>query len=150
MDRNKIIYFFLLISFVVFVLILDISFYLKNSSVKGSVQVNRKFYEINLIKENNVVNMVNDTLNVVSNGKDRISFDLYNSGNVNAYLSEYSIFGITSNLEEEDIVIESSLKKNDVIKSGQIKRVYLDISCEECIITDNTEIKFSVRYLFKE
>lgn len=150
MDKNKIIYYLLLTSFILFILILDITFYLKNSSVSGKVKVNRKFFEINYLKENNSVNMINDTLNVVSNGKDRISFDLYNSGNVNAYLSEYSIFGITSNLEEEDITIESSLKKNDVIKSGQIKRVYLDVSCEDCVINDNTEIKFNVRYLFKE
>ncbi len=150
MDKNKIVYYLLLTSFILFILILDITFYLKNSSVSGKVKVNRKFFEINYLKENNSVNMINDTLNVVSNGKDRISFDLYNSGNVNAYLSEYSIFGITSNLEEEDITIESSLKKNDVIKSGQIKRVYLDVSCEDCVINDNTEIKFNVRYLFKD
>ena len=151
MDRNKIIYLFLLIGFVVFILILDVSFYIKNSNINGKLSINRKFYEINYISDNNNIRNNKNTLNIISNGIDKVYFDIYNSGNENAYLSEYSIYGITTTLEnEEDLVIDTSLKKNDVIKGGQTKRVYVNISCDECNFDDNTVIDFKLKYLFKE
>ena len=151
MDRNKIVYLFLLIGFVVFILILDVSFYIKNSNINGKLSINRKFYEINYISDNNNIRNNKNTLNIISNGIDKVYFDIYNSGNENAYLSEYSIYGITTTLEnEEDLVIDTSLKKNDVIKGGQTKRVYVNISCDECNFDDNTVIDFKLKYLFKE
>ena len=151
MDRNKIIYLFLLIGFVVFILILDVSFYIKNSNINGKLSINRKFYEINYISDNNNIRNNKNTLNIISNGIDKVYFDIYNSGNENSYLSEYSIYGITTTLEnEEDLVIDTSLKKNDVIKGGQTKRVHVNISCDECNFDDNTVIDFKLKYLFKE
>ncbi len=151
MDRNKIVYLFLLIGFVVFILTLDISFYNKNSNIDGKLSINRKFYEINYFSDNNNIRNNKNTLNIISNGKDKIYFDIYNSGNENAYLREYSIYGITTTLEnEEDLVIDTSLKKNDVIKGGQTKRVYVNIICDNCTIDDNTIIDFKLKYVFKE
>ncbi len=151
MDKNKLVYMFLLIGFVVFILILDVSFYIKNSNINGKLSINRKFYEINYISDNNNIRNNKNTLNIISNGIDKVYFDIYNSGNENAYLSEYSIYGITTTLEnEEDLVIDTSLKKNDVIKGGQTKRVYVNISCDECNFDDNTVIDFKLKYLFKE
>ena len=151
MDKNKLVYMFLLIGFVVFILILDVSFYIKNSNINGKLSINRKFYEINYISDNNNIRNNKSTLNIISNGIDKVYFDIYNSGNENAYLSEYSIYGITTTLEnEEDLVIDTSLKKNDVIKGGQTKRVYVNISCDECNFDDNTVIDFKLKYLFKE
>ena len=151
MDKNKLVYMFLLIGFVVFILILDGSFYIKNSNINGKLSINRKFYEINYISDNNNIRNNKNTLNIISNGIDKVYFDIYNSGNENAYLSEYSIYGITTTLEnEEDLVIDTSLKKNDVIKGGQTKRVYVNISCDECNFDDNTVIDFKLKYLFKE
>ena len=150
MDKNKLVYMVLLISFVAGIIILDVSFYLKNSNALGKVNIVRKFYEVNYISNNYNIKEKNGTLDITTNGVDELYFDIYNSGNVNAYVSEYSIYGLSTNLEEEDIVIDTSIKKNDVVKSGQTKRVYIDVDCDNCKFDENTEIKFKVKYLFKE
>ncbi len=149
MNKSRITYIVLLILFVVFIIGLDIVFYIRYSNISGKLSINRKFYNINYITDNNNVKLYNGDINVnIKSLNEEVYFDIYNSGNINATLDNVSFKSITSNLEEENFVITSSLQKNDVIKGGETKRVYIKITCENC--NQDTELAFNIEYDFTE
>ena len=150
MNKNKAIYVLLLIIFVVLVLALDITFYLNYSNISGKLSIKKKFYDINYITEKNNVKLYNEAINVnVNNINEEVYFDIYNSGNENAVLENVTISSITSEVEKEKFIINSSMKEKDIIKGGETKRVYINISCESCDI-ENVKLAFNVKYDFVE
>ncbi len=149
MNKGRVTYIVLLILFVVFVIGLDIIFYMRYSNISGKLSINRKFYDINYITDNSNVKLYNGDINVnIKNLDEEVYFDIYNSGNINATLDSVSFKSITSNLEEENFTITSSLQKNDVIKGGETRRVYINITCENC--NKDTELAFNTEYVFTE
>ncbi len=150
MNKSKVVYTLLLVIFVVLILVLDITFYLRYSNISGKLSIKKKFYDINYITDGNNVKLYNGAINVnLDNINEEVYFDIYNSGNENAVLKNVTFNSITSEIEKEMFSIESSLKENDIIKGGETKRVYINISCESCD-TKDVKLAFNIEYDFIE
>ena len=149
LQKSKYIYTLLIFSFVVFILVLNVTFYLANANIKGNAKINREYYEIKYESDNENVSFDKDTIKVRLNGKyDDIYFDMVNIGNVNVDVIDYDIYDLKTNLNEDDININLSFK-NDSLSGGKTKRVFIDVKCDECNIDNKSYINFDVKYNFK-
>ena len=78
------------------------------------------------------------------------SIDVKNIGNIDAYVENVNLTNIKTNIETENINIDMSLIKEDIIKGSESKKLILTITYKGQIIEETPQISFDINYKFNE
>ena len=150
MDKNKIVYFLMLIIFMVFVIILNVVFFIRYSNTKGNVEITKKYYKITYISDNDNVFVDDDKVIInLSNENMTTSFNMYNIGNEKATIDSYIIDNFSSNLSKDKVSIKVSIDKDDTINGGENISNKVEVICNNCSFKENDYVKFNLKYFFK-
>lgn len=117
-----------------------------------------KYSNINVNNESDLSVKLNETDNsfhieipsLSYNEIKEFNIDVTNIGNIDVVSDNYQITNVVSNVSDKDIIITSTLNKDDVIKGGESKKIIVRVR----YIGKNTEIipyyNFNINYSFKE
>ena len=151
MNKEKKVYFLLIISFILFVCVFISTFIIKNINIKGKTNIIKKYSEVKYESNNDELFIHDDIVSVRLNElKDELSFNIYNIGNNDIKVSYLDIGIINTNLNRDKLNIKLDLNKNDVIKGGQVKRVVVYIDYDKNEIKENSYLNFDLKYSFSE
>ena len=139
--KNKLMYIIFVVILILFVSIITISYLLINYKEQGTFEYDKVYKEILLtntiidydtttsVKLNNEENNIHIDIPDLNEYKTlkTFSIDMENIGNTSVYISDIYYSNNVSNINTEYIKIDSSLKKGDIIKGNEIKRIYIDI-----------------------
>ena len=78
-----------------------------------------------------------------------ISLDVINIGNISVYVDNYSITNVNTNARSTDFDIDVSLKKGELIKGGESKKVFVKVKYKGNN-SDDVFYNFNVNYLFNK
>ena len=129
-------------------------------SKKGSIINNSSYYDIkftNVVVNNEElivkVNDNNDSLSIqipnLSKGK-RYSFsvDLKNIGNEDINIKNVLYNNINTNVEESNVLIETSLLESEIIKGGEEKKLDVFVNYNGNDLVENKYYNFDINYYF--
>lgn len=156
--KKSIKYILFIVVFIVFVVSITISTLFTKYSDQGKFIVSRKNF--NIVFSNIIVNNDNVKVKVDNNTKsihievleldsEEISIDIKNIANIDGIIKNYSITNVDTNVNnKEDIDINVSLPNDVIIKSGESKKLNINIKNN----TKSKEIyyKFNINYLIEE
>ncbi len=161
------IYAILVLVIVLFVFTVTFTFLEINIKEGGISNVSNNYYDINLLNatidykttttikldnEENIINVKVDDLNNYINGNS-INFELYNIGNIDAEINSVIIGNIDTNIDKNNIIIETSLKKGIVLNASEKKmfNIYIKSNSNDYNIGDyyNFIIKLSYKEIIK-
>ena len=159
-DTTKFI--FMVIVFMVLVVSMTFCYLFLHYKEKGDVNITKKYYDIKFInavvseniKSSVKINNDNDSFHVeIPNmNKDKsatISLDVINIGNISVYVDNYSITNGNTNARSTDFDIDVSLKKGELIKGGESKKVIVKVKYKGNN-SDDVFYNFNVNYLFNK
>lgn len=160
--KEKLIYSLIVLLFSLFILSLALFYLFNGFEIQGNTQIKKKYYDIKLNDavieyETNMVITVNDNkikikipnLNDFQKTKS-ISIDVTNIGNISANVSNIFIDEIFSNINPENLSINLSLNKNDIIKGGETKKLVIDLTYNGKDKINEPCYEFSIKYVFDE
>ena len=163
--KGKIISYSISIVFLIlFVFVLTYSYLNTNFSQKGNIDYKKKYYDI---VYNNVtidydttmkvkLDSENDTIKVRVNDLNEFkkansfSIDLTNIGSINAKIKNIRILNIQSNVELQDVNIDISTAKDDIINGGETIKLIICIKYKGKKIIENPYYFFDIKYDFDE
>ena len=157
-------YIIFVVILILFVSIITISFLLINYKEQGTFEYNKVYNEILLtntiidydttasIKLNNEENNIHIDIPDLNeyNSLKTLSIDMENIGNTSVYITDIYYSNVVSNVNTDYVKINSSLKKGDIIKGNEIKRVYIDISYGGKYKDIIPYYNFNINYSFEE
>ena len=154
-------YIILLAMFIVLIFSITFSYVYIHYKEQGSIEVLKKYSEImysNIMidyESDMSIKIVDKSLHVeIPNFKDskkiEFSFDITNIGNMNVKSENYSITNISTNINENNIKISSSLKGNEIIKGGESKKIIVTIEYNGKEKVDDLYYNFNLNYSFSE
>ncbi len=151
----------LLIFFIILVFLFTLLFLKINMVERGNIEVINDFYNIYI---NEVTIDYNTTTKAIINDS-YISFniddlynyeeaktvmvELYNIGNKDATIEEVLIDFTSSNIDNEYMIINVSLKKDDIIRAKSKKRFEIKIQYNSPNILKTDVVDFNVEFLYK-
>ncbi len=155
-------YILLVLIFIVIVVGITFSFLFIRYDEKGSVEVIKKYYDVMFI--NTMIEDNKKTSIKLNNNDDSIhisipnlneeklttfSVDAINIGNIDTYVDNYSISNVDTNANINDVQIEVSLNKDELIKGGESKKINVKVK-----YNGNSEEKiyynFNINYVFNK
>lgn len=163
--KRQIINYILSISFlIIFIFVITYSYLNTNFSQKGNIDYKKKYYDI---VYNNVtidydttmkvkLDSENDTIKVRVNDLNEFkkansfSIDLTNIGSINAKIKNIRILNIQSNVELQDVNIDISTAKDDIINGGETIKLIICIKYNGKKIIENPYYFFDIKYDFDE
>ena len=163
--KGKIISYSISIVFLIlFIFVLTYSYLNTNFSQKGNIDYKKKYYDI---VYNNVtidydttmkvkLDSENDTIKVRVNDLNEFkkansfSIDLTNIGSINAKIKNIRILNIQSNVELQDVNIDISTAKDDIINGGETIKLIICIKYNGKKIIENPYYFFDIKYDFDE
>ena len=150
MDNDKKIYYLLVFMFTVFISFFISSFLIKNSNIKGKINIEKKYYDIVYESKSDGLTVDNDIINInIKNIKDEIYIDAYNIGNKDVKLNNMDVKINNTNLDKDKLNINLNINKNDVIKGGETKRIIFNIDYDG-ENNENDYLNYSVKFNFIE
>ena len=164
MKRQIINYILSILFLIIFIFVLTYSYLNTNFSQKGNIDYKKKYYDI---VYNNVtidydttmkvkLDSENDTIKVRVNDLNEFkkansfSIDLTNIGSINAKIKNIRILNIQSNVELQDVNIDISTAKDDIINGGETIKLIICIKYNGKKIIENPYYFFDIKYDFDE
>ena len=164
MKRQIINYILSILFLIIFIFVITYSYLNNNFSQKGNIDYKKKYYDI---VYNNVtidydttmkvkLDSENDTIKVRVNDLNEFkkansfSIDLTNIGSINAKIKNIRILNIQSNVELQDVNIDISTAKDDIINGGETIKLIICIKYNGKKIIENPYYFFDIKYDFDE
>ena len=88
--------------------------------------------------------------NIIENKEIELSLDMKNIGSRDVIVDNYYYMNIDSNVDLSKVEITSSIEKNDVIKGGESKKLFIKIKYNGKEKIDNSYYNFNINYVFNE
>lgn len=150
MTKEKKMYYFLVVAFILFISVLVSVFLIKNINFEGQTIIKRKYYEIIYTSNNENVSIRDDIINIKLNDiDDKISFDILNAGNIDAIIKNVNINIVNTNLNKDSLKVKTNLNNGDYIKGGETKRTYIAIDYDS-VLEENSYLEINLKYTFGE
>ena len=164
MKRQIINYILSILFLIIFIFVITYSYLNTNFSQKGNIDYKKKYYDI---VYNNVtidydttmkvkLDSENDTIKVRVNDLNEFkkansfSIDLTNIGSINAKIKNIRILNIQSNVQLQDVNIDISTAKDDIINGGETIKLIICIKYNGKKIIENPYYFFDIKYDFDE
>ena len=164
MKRQIINYILSILFLIIFIFVITYSYLNTNFSQKGNIDYKKKYCDI---VYNNVtihydttmkvkLDSENDTIKVRVNDLNEFkkansfSIDLTNIGSINAKIKNIRILNIQSNVELQDVNIDISTAKDDIINGGETIKLIICIKYNGKKIIENPYYFFDIKYDFDE
>lgn len=160
--KNTVKYILLLILSIILVVCITFTYLKIHYFEKGTIKINNSYYDIvfsNILVENNDLmiktNDGSDSIhievnNIIENKEIELSLDMKNIGSRDVIVDNYSYMNIDSNVDLSKVEITSSIEKNDVIKGGESKKLFIKIKYNGKEKIDNSYYNFNINYVFNE
>lgn len=164
MSKNRYITFMLFLLIVVLVFSVSITYIVIEKDETGAGTIKTKYYDIMFtnasidfdskmeIKIDDAKDKISINIPDLNEFKESNSFsiDVKNIGNIDAYVENINLTNIKTNIETENINIDMSLIKEDIIKGSESKKLILTITYKGQIIEETPQISFDINYKFNE
>lgn len=164
MGKNRYITFMLFLLIVVLVFSVSITYIVIEKDETGAGTIKTKYYDIMFtnasidfdskmeIKIDDAKDKISINIPDLNEFKESNSFsiDVKNIGNIDAYVENVNLTNIKTNIETENINIDMSLIKEDIIKGSESKKLILTITYKGQIIEETPQISFDINYKFNE
>lgn len=164
MSKNRYITFMLFLLIVVLVFSVSITYIVIEKDETGAGTIKTKYYDIMFtnasidfdskmeIKIDDAKDKISINIPDLNEFKESNSFsiDVKNIGNIDAYVENVNLTNIKTNIETENINIDMSLIKEDIIKGSESKKLILTITYKGQIIEETPQISFDINYKFNE
>lgn len=164
MGKNRYITFMLFLLIVVLVFSVSITYIVIEKDETGAGTIKTKYYDIMFtnasidfdskmeIKIDDAKDKISINIPDLNEFKESNSFsiDVKNIGNIDAYVENVSLTNIKTNIETENINIDMSLIKEDIIKGSESKKLILTITYKGQMIEETPQISFDINYKFNE
>lgn len=164
MGKNRYITFMLFLLIVVLVFSVSITYIVIEKDETGAGTIKTKYYDIMFtnasidfdskmeIKIDDAKDKISINIPDLNEFKESNSFsiDVKNIGNIDAYVENVSLTNIKTNIETENINIDMSLIKEDIIKGSESKKLILTITYKGQVIEETPQISFDINYKFNE
>ena len=164
MGKNGYITFMLFLLIVVLVFSISITYIVIEKDETGAGTIKTKYYDI--MFTNTSIDFDSKMEIKIDDAKDKISInipdlnefkesnsfsvDVRNIGNIDAYVENVNLTNIKTNTNTEDINIDMTLRKEDIIKGSESKKLILTITYKGQIIEETPQISFDINYKFNE
>ena len=164
MSKNGYITFMIFLLIVVLVFSITITYIVVEKDETGKGTIKTRYYDI--MFTNTTIDFESKMEVKVDDDKDKISInipdlnefkesnsfsiDIKNIGNVDAYVENVNLTNIKTNIETENINIDISIIKDDVIKGSESKKLILTITYKGQETEEIPTISFDVNYKFNE
>ncbi len=128
----------------------------------GSFNVVKNYYEVFItnptISDSDMTIKVNNDENFVHveipdlKEKETIefSYDLLNIGNTDIITNSYTLTNVMTNINMEDVIISSSIDKDEVIRGSESKKAILKIKYIGKNNEEKPYLNFNINYSFNE
>lgn len=164
MGKNRYITFMLFLLIVVLVFSVSITYIVIEKDETGAGTIKTKYYDIMFtnasidfdskmeIKIDDAKDKISINIPDLNEFKESNSFsiDVKNIGNIDAYVENVNLTNIKTNIETENINIDMSLIKEDIIKGSESKKLIFTITYKGQIIEETPQISFDINYKFNE
>ena len=164
MGKNRYITFMLFLLIVVLVFSVSITYIVIEKDETGAGTIKTKYYDIMFtnasidfdskmeIKIDDAKDKISINIPDLNEFKESNSFsiDVKNIGNIDAYVENVSLTNIKTNIETENINIDMSLTKEDIIKGSESKKLILTITYKGKNTEEIPQISFDINYKFNE
>lgn len=159
MKKNKLIYFLIIIIFTLLVFSITYTYLFIYKESRGKAEFVNKYSDVvflNVTSEDDLSLKING--NIIGVNVDDINdlikpktfyMDATNIGNINAMVDGIYISNISNSEITNDIKVEPSIIKGDIINGGNQKKIKVTISYNGEKI-EKTKLKFNINFLFKE
>jgi predicted transport protein len=149
---------------VVLVFSITITYIVVQKTENGTGTIKTKYYDIFFsnpiidfdskmeVKVNNEKKKISLNIPDLNEFKEPNSFliDVKNIGNLDAYVDNMFLNNIKSNIETENINIDISLVKDEIIKGSESKRLIITIKYKEQEIEETPYLNIDINYKFGE
>lgn len=164
MSKNRYITFMLFLLIVVLVFSISITYIVIEKDETGKGTIKTSYYDV--MFTNTTIDF-DSTLEVkIDDDKDKISInipdlnefkesnsfsiDVKNIGNIDAYVENVNLTNIKTNIETENLNIDMTLIKDDIIKGSEAKKLIFTITYKGQNLEETPQISFDVNYKFNE
>ena len=164
MGKNRYITFMLFLLIVVLVFSVSITYIVIEKDETGAGTIKTKYYDI--MFTNTSIDFDSKIEIKIDDAKDKISInipdlnefkesnsfsvDVRNIGNIDAYVENVNLTNIKTNTNTEDINIDMTLRKEDIIKGSESKKLILTITYKGKNTEEIPQISFDINYKFNE
>lgn len=164
MSKNGYITFMLFLLIVVLVFSISITYIVIEKDETGAGTIKTKYYDI--MFTNTSIDFDSKMEIKIDDAKDKISInipdlnefkesnsfsvDVRNIGNIDAYVENVNLTNIKTNTNTEDINIDMTLRKEDIIKGSESKKLILTITYKGKNTEEIPQISFDINYKFNE
>ena len=164
MGKNRYITFMLFLLIVVLVFSVSITYIVIEKDETGAGTIKTKYYDI--MFTNTSIDFDSKMEIKIDDAKDKISInipdlnefkesnsfsvDVRNIGNIDAYVENVNLTNIKTNTNTEDINIGMTLRKEDIIKGSESKKLILTITYKGKNTEEIPQISFDINYKFNE
>lgn len=164
MSKNKFVYFMIFLLIVVLVFSVTITYIVVQKEETGIGNISTSYYDI--LFTNTTIDFESKMEVKIDDTKDKISInipdlnefkqsnsftiDVKNIGNIDAYVDNMFLGNLKSNVETENINIDISLIKDDVLKGAESKKLIITITYKEQVIEETPYFSFDINYKFSE
>ena len=150
-------YVIIVLLFIALVITVTVSTLYIKYEIKGEFDYSKNYYEMkysNIEMDNDdIVVKINESNNSIHvdipelNKESIISIDLTNIGSDSAILDSYQVLNIDTSLNKDNVIVTTSLLKDEVIKGGYSKKLIIKVK-------NNNKAKgyynFNIDMMFKE
>ena len=164
MGKNRYITFMLFLLIVVLVFSVSITYIVIEKDETGAGTIKTKYYDIMFtntsidfdskmeIKIDDAKDKISINIQDLNEFKESNSFsvDVRNIGNIDAYVENVNLTNIKTNTNTEDINIDMTLRKEDIIKGSESKKLILTITYKGKNTEEIPQISFDINYKFNE
>ena len=164
MGKNRYITFMLFLLIVVLVFSVSITYIVIEKDETGAGTIKTKYYDIMFtnasidfdskleIKIDDAKDKISINIPDLNEFKESNSFsvDVRNIGNIDAYVENVNLTNIKTNTNTEDINIDMTLRKEDIIKGSESKKLILTITYKGKNTEEIPQISFDINYKFNE
>ena len=164
MGKNGYITFMLFLLIVVLVFSISITYIVIEKDETGAGTIKTKYYDI--MFTNTSIDFDSKMEIKIDDAKDKISInipdlnefkesnsfsvDVRNIGNIDAYVENVNLTNIKTNTNTEDINIDMTFRKEDIIKGSESKKLILTITYKGKNTEEIPQISFDINYKFNE
>lgn len=164
MSKNRYITFMLFLLIVVLVFSVSITYIVLEKDETGKGTIKTSYYDI--MFTNTTIDFDSKLEVKIDDDKDKISInipdlnefkepnsfsiDVKNIGNIDSYVENVNLTNIKTNIETENINIDMSLIKGDVINGSESKKLIFTITYNGQSLEETPHISFDVNYKFNE
>lgn len=164
MGKNKFVYFMIFLLIVVLVFSVTITYIVVQKEETGIGNISTSYYDILFINttidfESKMEVKIDDTKDKISinipdlnefKQSNSFTIDVKNIGNIDAYVDNMFLGNLNSNVETENINIDISLMKDDVLKGAESKKLIITITYKGQAIEETPYFSFDINYKFNE